>query len=144
MKNVPREKSIGAQMIITSLLMRKEIHKAIRKAEIDITLDQLGIIEILLNHGELNMTELSFIAYKQNANITRIVDKLEERGLLERKAVKGDRRANLISVTEVGIKLYNETKPVVTKTYKEIVSCITNEEEQTILSATQKLINHLS
>lgn len=143
MKNVPREKSIGAQMAITSLLMKKHIHQAINKAGIDITLEQLSILEILKTNGEMKMTELSFRAWKQNANITRIVDLLEERRLLERKAVEGDRRANLISITDDGINLYNDTAPVVAKTYKEIVSSITKAEEEAILRVTGKLIAHL-
>jgi DNA-binding MarR family transcriptional regulator len=37
-----------------------------------------------------------------NSNITGIVDRLTERGLVERRAAPGDRRVKLVALTEEG------------------------------------------
>ncbi len=144
MKNSPREESIGAQMAIALQLMKRKNHKAIVSKGYEITMEQLAILEVLMSHGDMNMTELSNATWKQNANITRIIDKLEKRKLLVRKSVKGDRRAILISITDQGRQVFKNVIPLVIEVYDDIVSCISKKEEAIILFALKKIINHLS
>ncbi len=140
----PRKKSIGAQMAIALQLMKRKNHHAIAEAGFKITMEQLAILEMLSFYEDMNMTELSHRTWKQNANITRIIDKLEIQKLVIRKAVEGDRRANLISITEKGKQLYNQVIPIVVKNYQEITSCLTEEEESVSIKSMIKIIKHLS
>ena len=144
MKINPRDKSIGAQMAIALQLMKRKNHQAIANAGYKITMEQLAVLEILNFHGDMNMTELSNTVWKQNANITKIVDKLEKRQLAIRKAVAGDRRANLISITNKGKQLFEEVIPIVLEVYEDVVSCITEEEEAITLNILKKIITHLA
>jgi len=144
MKKSPRDKSIGAQMSIVLQLLKRKNHQAIAKSGYKITMEQLVVLEILTTSGDMNMTELSKTVWKQNANITRIVDKLEMRKLVERKAVVGDRRANLVSITVNGKQLFNDVIPIVIDVYKDATSCITKEEESKTLDVLNKIISHLS
>ena len=144
MKNNPREKSLGAQMAIALQLMKKKNHQAIADAGYNITMEQLVVLEILAYKGDMNMTELSHAVWKQNANITRIVDKLEKKKLVVRNAVEGDRRAILISITELGKQLFETVIPIVVNAYKDAVSGITKEEEATTIKTMINIINHLS
>ena len=143
MKN-PRGKSIGAQMSIALQLMKRKNHHSIADAGYKITMEQLVVLEILNYNGDMNMTELSHVVWKQNANITRIVDKLEKRKLVVRRAVAGDRRANLLSITNDGKKLFNNVIPIIAKNYKDITSCITKEEEAITIKTMINIIKHLS
>jgi len=143
MKN-PRDKSIGAQMAIALQLMKRKNHQAIAEAGFEITMEQLVVLEILNFNGDMNMTELSKTVWKQNANITRIVDKLEKRKLVVRKAVAGDRRANLLSITVIGKQLFNDVIPIIAENYNDITSCITKEEEAITIKTMIKIIKHLS
>ncbi len=95
-----REESLGATVAIAYNHMRNRQTRAITSKGFEITLEQLAILEQLYSHGEMNMTALAHGTWKQNANITRIVDKLYNRKLVARKSVKGDRRAHLISITK--------------------------------------------
>lgn len=144
MKKGPRNKSIGAQMAIALQLMKRKNHQAIAHAGYKITMEQLAVLETLNFHGDMNMTELSNMVWKQNANITKIVDKLEKHQLAVRKAVEGDRRANLVSITNKGKQLFEDVIPIVTELYKDAVSCITDEEEALTLITLKKIITHLS
>ena len=140
----PREKSIGAQMAIALQLMKRKNHHAIADAGLKITMEQLAILEMLSFYGDMNMTELSHKTWKQNANITRIIDKLEKQELVVRRAVEGDRRANLLSITEKGKDLFNQVIPIIAKSYQEITSCLTKEEASVTIKNLKKIINHLS
>jgi MarR family transcriptional regulator, organic hydroperoxide resistance regulator len=48
------------------------------------------------------MGELAQHMHCDSSNITGIVDRLEERGLVERRAAEGDRRIKLVALTESG------------------------------------------
>ena len=58
MNNSPRERSLGAQMAIALQLMKKANNHAIVEAGINITMEQLAVLEILNSQGDMNMTEL--------------------------------------------------------------------------------------
>ena len=51
------------------------------------------------------MGELAQQMHCDNSNITGIVDRLSERGLVERRAAEGDRRVKLIALTDEGREL---------------------------------------
>ena len=144
MKNNPRENSLGAQMSIALQLMKRKNQQAISGAGYIITMEQIAVLEILNFHGDMNMTELSHAAWKQNATITRIVDKLEKRQFVIRKAVKGDRRANLLSITDKGRQVFKKVLPIINDVYNNAESDISKEEEAITLKTLKKLINHLS
>lgn len=144
MKKTPRDNSLGAQMFIAVQMMKRAHNKPLKKLENTITLEQLGVLEILLLQGDMNMSELSKGAYKQNANITRIVDKLEKRKFVLRKPVIGDRRANLLTITKEGQKVFKESIQIVRKTNRDNLSCLSSEEESLMLSLTKRIISHLS
>lgn len=54
------------------------------------------------------MSELASIMHCDNSNLTGIVDRLEERELVERTAAERDRRVKLIALTEHGRELRDE------------------------------------
>ena len=54
------------------------------------------------------MGELATLMHCDNSNMTGIVDRLEERGLVERTAAERDRRVKLIALTERGREIRDE------------------------------------
>jgi DNA-binding MarR family transcriptional regulator len=54
------------------------------------------------------MGELAQHMHCDSSNITGIVDRLEERGLVERGAAEGDRRVKLVALTAAGERLRAE------------------------------------
>ena len=54
------------------------------------------------------MGELAKHMHCDNSNITGIVDRLTERGLVERRAAEGDRRVKLVALTDEGRAIHDE------------------------------------
>ena len=54
------------------------------------------------------MGELAQHMHCDSSNITGIVDRLEERGLVERRAAEGDRRVKLVALTDDGERMRAE------------------------------------
>src|SRR4051794_31384248 len=56
----------------------------------------------MLGAGPRKMSDLAQALFCDNSNVTGIVDRLEERGLLRREAAEGDRRVKLLVLTKEG------------------------------------------
>jgi MarR family transcriptional regulator, organic hydroperoxide resistance regulator len=59
----------------------------------------------MLGAGPRKMSELAQALFCDNSNVTGIVDRLEERGLVRRESAEGDRRVKLLVLTEEGERL---------------------------------------
>jgi DNA-binding MarR family transcriptional regulator len=59
----------------------------------------------ILGGGPRKMSELAQALFCDNSNVTGIVDRLEERGLVRREAAEGDRRVKLLVLTDEGERL---------------------------------------
>jgi len=68
----------------------------------DITPAYLRALRSLRRHGTLRLSELSDHLHIAPRSTTEVVDALESRDLVRRRADPGDRRATLVEVTEQG------------------------------------------
>src|SRR5690242_13992708 len=62
----------------------------------------------ILGGGPRKMSDLAQALFCDNSNVTGIVDRLEEHGLVRREAADGDRRVKLIVLTEEGEGMRSE------------------------------------
>ncbi len=68
----------------------------------DITPAHLRALRMLKRHGTVRLSVLSDHLHIAPRSTTEVVDALEARGLVRRRADPGDRRATLVEVTEQG------------------------------------------
>ncbi len=68
----------------------------------DITPAHLRALRALRRHGTMRLSELSDHLHIAPRSTTEVVDALEARDLVRRRADPGDRRATLVEVTEHG------------------------------------------
>jgi DNA-binding MarR family transcriptional regulator len=73
--------------------------------EFDLSPQQLKVLRVLAPGVELPMNALAEELYCDASNVTGIVDRLEERGLIERRADKADRRVKRLAITNEGATL---------------------------------------
>jgi DNA-binding MarR family transcriptional regulator len=60
-------------------------------------------LRVLAHHGVMRLSELSDHLHIAPRSTTEVVDGLQERGLVERRADPHDRRATLVALTEAGV-----------------------------------------
>lgn len=75
-------------------------------ADLDLHPSQAIVIRLLSEPRA--MSELAGAMHCDNSNVTGIVDRLEERGLAERRPAEHDRRVKLIAATAAGSELREE------------------------------------
>lgn len=71
---------------------------------------QSALLSVLLRNGPTKMSDIGRILKVSKPNITFLVDKLEEQGLIERKNDENDRRVVKIHLTEAGEEVIIEEK----------------------------------
>jgi len=71
----------------------------------DITPAHLRALRTLRRHGTMRLSELSDHLHIAPRSTTEVVDALEARDLVRRRADPGDRRATLVEVTEHGAEI---------------------------------------
>jgi DNA-binding MarR family transcriptional regulator len=90
------------QLLKASKHVENELRDRMRR-EFGTTLPRFDVMAMLAKSGTgLKMSQLSDALMVSNGNVTGIVDRLVGENLIERVAIKGDRRATLVRLTEKG------------------------------------------
>src|SRR6266576_2031350 len=74
-------------------------------AELALCGSDFGVLEALLHKGPLPVNEIGKKILLTSGSITVAVDRLEKKGLVERRAHGTDRRARIVHLTKAGKKL---------------------------------------
>jgi len=88
-------------------------HRALAAAalgELDLHPGHEAVLLALATHGSLTQTQLAEHAGCEPPSITGMVQKLEARGLVDRRPVPGNARATMVELTEHGHALIPELK----------------------------------
>ncbi|MEV6863395.1 MarR family transcriptional regulator [Streptosporangium subroseum] len=72
-----------------------------------IELRHFAVLIVLVDRGPTVQRDLAMTTGSDKAGIMRVVDDLERRGLVVRKAVPGDRRARAVEITPQGVELFD-------------------------------------
>lgn len=110
----------------THLKVKSDFSKAIKP--FGITPVQWILLKRLWGKNGQSLKDLAETTYKDQANTSRIVDKLEKRGLLTRVRSKNDRRIYFIYLTKKGKDLENKIIPRVQKVAKGIEDLLNPED----------------
>ncbi|MGH9418514.1 MAG: MarR family winged helix-turn-helix transcriptional regulator [Thermoanaerobaculia bacterium] len=86
-----------------------------------ISMSQLHVLNLLDSHGELAMSRLAEMLDVSLSAATGLVDRIEERGYVERIRVPSDRRVVLARITVVGQQLLHDVDSVQRETIERIL-----------------------
>jgi DNA-binding MarR family transcriptional regulator len=102
------------QALLQLLRTSETVWNASRRffARWDISSSQFNVLNVLRDHREgITQVELSRLLIMHRSNVTGLIDRLEQRGLVCRKENTADRRAYRVVVTAAGRKLLAEVLP---------------------------------
>ncbi len=101
-KKTFREESPSYQIGLTGQLSKKSFQQLLKKENINLSPEQVGLLNSLLEKDGSSMQELSEINTRDNSATTRLVDNLEKKGFAERQSLSSDRRIWRVYITENG------------------------------------------
>ncbi len=91
--------------LFSRLMMARKGHMLATAAAFDLSPPQMWALRHLEPDVPLPMSSLAGLLHCDNSNVTGIVDRLESRGLVERRPAEHDRRVKHLVVTEAGAAL---------------------------------------
>jgi DNA-binding MarR family transcriptional regulator len=83
-----------------------------RLVKAGVSMTHMHVMWLLQHHGDLPMSRLAELLDISDSNATGIVDRMEERGLVERIRVPDDRRVVRVRIAEGGLRALDETEAV--------------------------------
>ncbi|HEX8154655.1 MAG TPA: MarR family transcriptional regulator [Thermoanaerobaculia bacterium] len=96
--------------------------------EANLSLSQYNVLRILRGAGEgLPCGEISERMVRRDPDLTRLLDRLEARGLVERNRGTSDRRVVLASITDAGMELLGSLDDPVKKTVRRSLAHMSEE-----------------
>ena len=125
-------------------IRRKLIKAALANIDVDITPLHFEIMSLLKETGTLHVAEIGDRLYIAKAQMTHLIDKLEDLNIVERKLDIADRRTINITLTGQGRSFLEEHKNRLVSTTMETMSRLTDEELEDLANTLRKLRDILS
>jgi MarR family transcriptional regulator, organic hydroperoxide resistance regulator len=123
---------------------RNEMYRAFRAHGEDITPEQWALLIRLWERDGRTQGELSEATFRDAPTMSRIVDVMEARGLLERRADSADGRARRIHLTPDGRALKKKLVPLVEDIVGRMVEGIDERALVTTRTALRRMFDNLA
>ena len=98
-----------------------------------------AVLEVLYLKGSQPVQQIGSNLLLQSGNVTYVIDKLEQTGLLRRKHCSKDRRVINTELTEEGRAVMDKVYPEHTRAIASAVSGLTEEEKALVMRLLKKL-----
>lgn len=110
----------------------------------NLTVPQYMTLRCVYNKEEgCSMSELAESSHQLSATMTGIVDRLEDRGLVERRRDPNDRRAQIVGLTPQGKALMEQANAAKRRVTMQGLSLLTPEERRAMIETTQHYLEIL-
>ncbi len=111
----------------------------LRKYGIALTPEQFLLIDLLWNQGTMTQQKVADLMGKDKNSVTKLVDALEQKGLVLRSKGKTDRRSNDLVLTPKAIEMKNHAKETGISILEDMIEDIGEEELRSFLATLAKL-----
>ena len=135
------DESLHYLIMANQMLVQKSLMDQIK--DTGLTIGQPKILDYLKEHDGSNQKEIARACFLEAGSLTTILNKMEEKGLIERRMLNGNRRSFHIFMTEEG----KRKQQMVDKAFKEIeqkaLSGILEEEYERFLNIYKRIYSNL-
>lgn len=125
-------------------LYRLRINALLIQNELDLTSEMCAVLRLIWKKEGQKQRELASQLYKDKGSITKIIDNLEKRKLVERISDETDARNKNIRLTSSGRALEKRVLPLLDGFLNEITASIEAQELEITRRVLQEIIGKLS
>lgn len=136
-------KKIGYYLERTTRIVKLSYLQAFAQLGVDITPEQWVMLDSLYQRNGQSQTELAGDSYKNAPTVSRILDLLEKKGLVERQRFANDRRRYKIFLTKEGQVTVEKVKPAVASLREQGWQQLTDEDYSTFLRIMNQVFDNL-
>lgn len=113
--------------------------KSIEK-EFDTGRDEFNVMFTLAARGPSLASDICLLNSRPKNSISRAVNRLSKRGLLTRTPLESDLRKEMLSLTDAGQKMYQDTLPAFLDRQRELLAPLEYEERRMLESLMKKAL----
>ncbi len=135
------EAPIGRVLYTTAQAMTLHAEKILKPY--DLTVEQLHLLKNMEEGTPLSQQQLCGIVQKTAANVTRILDRLERKGLVRREKNPADRRSILLFLTAQGKELIADVHIVLESFSEQLTRGISHQEQALFIQLLCKMQDNL-
>ena len=107
---------------------------------VGLTGPQLIILKEISNLGQVTIGEIAQAVSLSQATVTGILDRMEKRGLIQRKRSDHDKRKIMIHITADAGRVLQAAPPLMQEGFEERFTSLQDWEQTMILSSLQRLV----
>jgi DNA-binding MarR family transcriptional regulator len=105
----------------------------------ELTNDQLYFLKYIKQHGECTSSELAEAFDVNKSAITAIVNRMADRGLIQRRSDENDRRVIFLTLTTEGLELHKKSQEKVHHLVKSFITQFEEAEINNFIKTYEKL-----
>lgn len=143
-KEIPLREEVDLNIRVASALLESRFNSI--SDEYKITMSQYNVLRILNGvypEGHPRC-EIASRMIEKSPDITRIIDRLEKQGLVERDRTDKDRRLSVTRITKKGIEIAEKIKPIVQKAHLDTTKNLTDEECKNLSMLLEKYYDNMT
>jgi DNA-binding MarR family transcriptional regulator len=128
---------------IRRLIQARELYTKELNKKYSITAAQLNCLLALHESGPLPLSHIAKLIMVKSSTVTGIIDRLEQKGLVERIRTSRDRRVITIQLTEAGTRLANNAPPPIQQKIMDGLKRLPKEDAERIVAGLKMLTKML-
>ena len=115
-----------------------------RLVQSHVSLSHMHVLWLLQHHGAMAMSRIAELLDVSLSNATGIIDRMEEKGLVERVRVPDDRRIVLVRPGNAGLEALTQSEISKREGLRSVMAHLTATERPVVLEALRSLRRALS
>ena len=123
------------------LLARKLLE---RVAEEGLSSGQPKVLEYLAGHDGASQIEIARACHIEAATLTSVLNRMEEKALIERRTLHGNRRTFYIFLTPQGAELANQVIRMFEQLEAEAFAGVTAQQRESFLAVLEQVYHNLA
>ncbi len=136
------DENIGTLLAQVSRLLRRSFDE--RARGMGVTRPQWQVLSLLKLHAGSNQGTLAELLEVEPITLGRMIDRLQEADLVERRADPADRRAWRIHLTDKGDLLLDQLRPSARETLASALDGVSAREREAFLLVLERMRGNLS
>lgn len=135
------EDSLHYLILANHMLVQKGLLDGLK--DTGLTIGQPKVLDYLKNHDGSSQKEIAQGCFLEAGSLTSILNRMEEKGLIERKMLNGNRRTYHIFLTENGKESLKSVEQTFTKIENQALQGISKEEIKTFMITYKRIYENL-
>ena len=136
-------KQVGVFLNLVHCKFEQYMNSIFQKHGFNLTPEQFLVMDTLWDEGVLSQQKIADIIFKDKNSVTKLIDALEKKGLVNRISDKSDRRLNQIHITERAIIIKEEITKIALESTDGIIRDIPKEELLIFINVLNKMAKNI-